>query len=167
MSAARHFFSRLISLFHSQLKPKVYRKHPYSKLKERNVNIGIKDLCIEEWRPRSRNNYFHDFPKTKAVVWNWGGECQTKCERCKNWQRPTSSYPIPGLPSVQRCLRRQKLKEAKNHKCERKTDDFGNDSANLVSRLINLFCWEICFWAPPQLTLQMNLILGTSSLKLF
>ena len=135
--SARHFFSRLISL--SQLKPKVYRKHPCSKLKERNVNIDIKRFCIEEWRPRSRNNYFHDFPKTKAVVWNWGGGCQTKCERCKNWQRPTSSIPIPGLPSVQRCL------QTKTERGKKITNVRGKQMTLLTTLQTWSAGWQICF----------------------
>ena len=103
-----------------------------------------------EWRPRSWNNLFHDLPKTKAaVVWNRGGgsvkQNVSVARTDKNPACPTSSYPIPGLPSVQRCLQtkteRGRLQKVVFHK------NVTGKQMTLVTTLQSWSpgCWQICF----------------------
>ena len=137
--SARHFFSRLFSL--SAQTQSIQKAFLFKIQWKESMHWHLKIYVLRNDAPRSRNNLFHDFPKTKAVVWNWGGECQTKCERCKNWQRPTSSHPIPGLPSVQRCLRTRTERGKKLH--------FTNVRGKQMTLVTTLQTWspgwEICF----------------------
>ena len=92
------------------------------------------------------------------------GECQTKCERCKKWQELGQPHFLSANSRIALSAERPADKNRKNlgrlqkvvfHK-KRETDDFGNDSAKLVTWLTNLFCWEICFWTAEHLANQLE-----------